>query len=268
MQRIAALTDEAERAQQRAADAERRLALTEIALVEASDRVAAMAVDAFVDTAESSERTQLRRRMWTSIVSRIDRRAASDFRAAKEAAEKERARADAAAADARRVAAELDAARAALERTIAERARKERPSSSRRAVVPSNVSSHRRATSEQLRQLRTGVFGPTDGVPDGLRATGQVIAGRASWYGPGFDGRPTASGAIFDQEAWTVAHRTLPLGTILLITHGDRSLVALVNDRGPFVGGRVLDLSHGCARYLGTVQAGVAPVRAEVLVPA
>jgi rare lipoprotein A len=110
-------------------------------------------------------------------------------------------------------------------------------------------------------------FGP-GGVPEGLVRSGEIISGRASWYGPGFDGRATASGAIFDQEGWTVANRTLPLGTILLITHGDRSVVALVNDRGPFVGGRILDLSHGVANALGTVHAGVASVTAEILVPA
>ena len=101
-----------------------------------------------------------------------------------------------------------------------------------------------------------------------LVATGQVIEGRASWYGPGFDGRRTASGAVFDQEGWTVAHKTLPLGTILLISRGDRHVLALVNDRGPFVAGRVLDLSKGVATQLGTISAGVATVRAQVVVPA
>src|SRR5690606_37750498 len=83
-----------------------------------------------------------------------------------------------------------------------------------------------------------------------------------------FDGRPTASGAIFDQQGWTVAHRTLPLGTILLVTRGEASVLVLVNDRGPFVGGRVLDLSKGGAEALGTIRAGVAHVTARVLVEA
>jgi rare lipoprotein A len=97
--------------------------------------------------------------------------------------------------------------------------------------------------------------------------SGQSFAGRASWYGPGFDGHTTASGAVFDQEGWTVAHKTLPLGTILLVSYNGRSVVVLVNDRGPYVAGRVLDLSHGVASALGTLSSGVASVTAEVLVP-
>jgi rare lipoprotein A len=115
--------------------------------------------------------------------------------------------------------------------------------------------------------MRRYRFGP-GGIPTGLVASGQVLQGKASWYGPGFDGRPTASGAIFDQEGWTVAHKTLPLGTILLVSYNGRSVVVLVNDRGPYAGGRILDLSHGVATALGTVHAGVAYVRAEILVPA
>ena len=87
----------------------------------------------------------------------------------------------------------------------------------------------------------------------------------ASWYGPGFDGRATATGALFDQESWTVASKELPLGTVLLVTRGDRAVLALVNDRGPFVTGRVLDLSRAVAAELGTIHAGVAHVRAEVV---
>ena len=108
-------------------------------------------------------------------------------------------------------------------------------------------------------------FGPVAGLPPGAVATGQVVEGLASWYGPGFDGRPTASGALYDQEGWTVASKELPLGTVLLVTRGARSVLVLVNDRGPFVTGRVLDLSHAVASALGTVGPGVAPVRAEVV---
>jgi rare lipoprotein A len=108
-------------------------------------------------------------------------------------------------------------------------------------------------------------FGPVAGLPAGAVATGQVVEGQASWYGPGFDGRPTASGALYDQEGWTVASRELPLGTVLVVTRGARSVLVLVNDRGPYVPGRVLDLSHAVAVELGTVGAGVAGVRAEVV---
>ena len=74
-----------------------------------------------------------------------------------------------------------------------------------------------------------------------------------------------ASGAVFDQQGWTVASRELPLGTVLLVTRGSRSVLVLVNDRGPFVPGRVLDLSRAVATELGTVEAGVAHVRGEVV---
>ena len=87
--------------------------------------------------------------------------------------------------------------------------------------------------------------------------------GRASWYGPGFDGNRTASGEIFDQWALTAAHRTLPFGTRLRVTNtaNGRSVVVRVNDRGPFVSGRVLDLSRAAADALGF--SGVATVRIE-----
>src|SRR6267378_1345269 len=84
----------------------------------------------------------------------------------------------------------------------------------------------------------------------------------ASWYGPGFDGRLTASGVHFHQEEMTVASRTLRFGTHLLITNpiNGNYVIARVTDRGPFVEGRDIDLSHGVAFKLGLIQRGVAPV--------
>src|ERR687897_1101848 len=81
--------------------------------------------------------------------------------------------------------------------------------------------------------------------------------GLASWYGPGFEGLPTASGEPFDPYGFTAAHRTLPLGTDLVVSYGGRSVQVTVNDRGPYVGGRELDLSQGAAEYLGLTHAGV-----------
>ena len=106
-------------------------------------------------------------------------------------------------------------------------------------------------------------FGPVSGIPPGLKATGQVLTGPASWYGPGFDGRPTASGAIYDQEGWTCASKELPLGTMLLVSENGRQALLLVNDRGPYVDGWILDLSHAAAKALG--HGGVSPVSAQVL---
>jgi peptidoglycan lytic transglycosylase len=91
--------------------------------------------------------------------------------------------------------------------------------------------------------------------------------GVASWYGPGFHGQATASGAIYDQDELTAAHQTLPLGTRVMVTNlkNGRSIEVLVNDRGPFAKGRILDLSHAAAKSLDMVGAGTAPVRIEVI---
>ena len=93
-------------------------------------------------------------------------------------------------------------------------------------------------------------------------ATGRTFSGVASYYG-NESGSRTASGQRFNQNAMTAAHRTLPFGTRLRVTHGSRSVVVTINDRGPFVRGRVLDLSTGAARAIGL--AGVGRVTAEVL---
>jgi rare lipoprotein A (peptidoglycan hydrolase) len=91
--------------------------------------------------------------------------------------------------------------------------------------------------------------------------------GMASYYGPKFHGRPTSSGEIFDMYKLTAAHNTLPLGTVVKVTHlaNNKSVVVKVNDRGPFIGGRILDLSYGAAQELDMIQEGVARVRIDIL---
>lgn len=274
VQRIATRTDDAARAQQALVDAREREALAELALVDARRDYAAFAVEAYIRGVGAGEVEQLKRRAFSETLAEADHDALLRLRELRAASEAEQAYAEDALEDATTAAAALEQLRVQLEKTLTERVAYEAAQAkaaearARARGASSSVPRHRRATMSQHDVMRAYRFGPGNGVPAGLVATGHVIEGRASWYGPGFDGRPTASGAIFDQEGWTVAHRTLPLGTILLITRGDRQVVALVNDRGPFVGGRVLDLSHGVASALGTVSAGVASVRAEVLVPA
>jgi rare lipoprotein A len=97
----------------------------------------------------------------------------------------------------------------------------------------------------------------------------QIASGYASWYGPGFHGNRSASGEIYNQNAMTAAHRSLPFGTYVQVTNMDngRSVVVRINDRGPFVGGRVIDLSAAAARALGVINTGIAPVRLDVLAP-
>jgi rare lipoprotein A len=97
-----------------------------------------------------------------------------------------------------------------------------------------------------------------------FHAAARMFSGMASYYG-NESGRRTASGERFNQNAMTCAHRSLPFGTKLRVTHGGRSVVVTVNDRGPFIRGRVLDLSTGAARAIGLTGAGVGRVTAEVL---
>jgi rare lipoprotein A len=94
-----------------------------------------------------------------------------------------------------------------------------------------------------------------------------VQTGYASWYGKPHHGRRTASGEIYDMNQLTATHPTLPMGTRLLVTNRRRrrSVEVRVNDRGPTVGGRILDLSYAAARELGAVGEGVIPVRIRVV---
>ena len=93
---------------------------------------------------------------------------------------------------------------------------------------------------------------------------GRGFSGMASFYG-NESGSKTASGARFNQNAMTAAHKTLPFGTKLRVTHGGQSVVVTINDRGPFIKGRVLDLSTGAARAIGLTSRGVGRVSAEVV---
>jgi rare lipoprotein A (peptidoglycan hydrolase) len=115
------------------------------------------------------------------------------------------------------------------------------------------------------------LLGPTGGrgcrIPPGLDRTGESFSGEASFYGEEFAGQSTAMGAIFDPALFTAAHRTLPLPSFLHVTYQGRCATVLVNDRGPYIEDRVLDLSEGAATYLGMAHAGVGQVTAEILVP-
>lgn len=95
--------------------------------------------------------------------------------------------------------------------------------------------------------------------------TGYQTVGVASWYGGKFHGRKTANGEIYDQNALTAAHRSLPFGTRLEVTNlaNGRSVVVSVNDRGPFIDGRIIDLSRRAAVDLGFIKAGLAEVRIQ-----
>src|SRR5215831_6037536 len=94
-----------------------------------------------------------------------------------------------------------------------------------------------------------------------------VQLGVASWYGPGFHGNRTANGEIYDQYELTAAHRSLPLGTRVTVTNlsNGRAVEVRINDRGPYVGGRAIDLSYAAARTIGMIGPGTARVRIDIL---
>jgi len=98
-------------------------------------------------------------------------------------------------------------------------------------------------------------------------AEGYLEEGIASWYGKQFHGKPTSSGKIFDMHKISAAHKTLPLGTCLKVTNlqNGKNIVLRVNDRGPFVSGRIIDLSFKAAEMLDMVAGGTAPVRIEAV---
>jgi rare lipoprotein A len=104
---------------------------------------------------------------------------------------------------------------------------------------------------------------------DGFIKTGQVLEGQASWYGGFFHGRRTANGEVFNKHELTAAHKSLPFGTILQVTNPEteKTIRVRINDRGPYIGKRILDLSQAAAHKLGYMGKGVAPLVAEIVVP-
>jgi rare lipoprotein A len=128
---------------------------------------------------------------------------------------------------------------------------------------------------EGQRRSRAAVFGGSAVDTLGGEALGastnvavrSIAEGYASWYGPGFHGRRTASGEVFNQNAMTAAHRTLPFGTRVRVTNlnNGQSAVVRITDRGPFIHNRIVDLSAQAARAVGLYSAGVGRVRLEIL---
>jgi hypothetical protein len=106
--------------------------------------------------------------------------------------------------------------------------------------------------------------GPAPGIPDGFAGTGVTFEGIASWYGPGFEGNSTANGDIFDPNLYTAASLDLPLGSWLYVAHEGRGVVVYVNDRGPYIEDRILDLSQAAAEAIGIT--GLGWIQAEVLI--
>ena len=117
---------------------------------------------------------------------------------------------------------------------------------------------------EQMKKDEPQAQPPTgqDTLKD-ARTSNRVFSGKASFYS--YSKRKTASGSSFNRNLLTAAHRNLPFGTKVRVTHGGSSVIVIINDRGPFVRGRVLDLSLAAAQSLGITDLGVVQIRAEVL---
>jgi rare lipoprotein A len=103
--------------------------------------------------------------------------------------------------------------------------------------------------------------------PPALDPAAVYQVGVASYYGKGFHGRRTASSDVFDQKGWTAAHLDMPFGTIIRVTNLEnaRHCIVKVNDRGPFAGGRILDLAEGAAQELEMIQGGTARVQIQIV---
>jgi len=144
---------------------------------------------------------------------------------------------------------------------------------------PPPPASTARSTTARVQPIRTPPAGPRQRLRTGdslrsaagpaVRQTGLQRGCLASWYGPPYANRKAADGSVYDQNAMTAAHRTLPMGSIVRVTNlaNDQSVVVRITDRGPFVGDRIIDLSLAAARETGVYRAGVARVRVEAYAP-
>jgi rare lipoprotein A (peptidoglycan hydrolase) len=285
--RIAELTDQLEDSQASVVMAQARQDAAQRILRQTRDRLRTRAVNAYLYGNTLPEAARRGPAIYMEVAIQKERDIVDAARQSREAADATAVVAEDARAALRTINAELAALRVDLDRRVAaddaRRAEEDRKAdearrranaqraadeaSARAAGEGSLLPRHKKATARQVELMATYPFGPlptgTD-IPAGLRDAGGRVSGKASWYGPGFHGRATASGAIYDQEGWTTASRDLPLGTMLIVSRGDKRVLLLVNDRGPYVYDRVLDLSHAAAVYLGV---GVTPVEAMVVAP-
>ncbi|HVE64082.1 MAG TPA: septal ring lytic transglycosylase RlpA family protein [Mycobacteriales bacterium] len=218
-------------------------------------------------TAESAAAAHLRRQAETVRQDLLAR--AQPVLAAQDRARTLLAAAEAAAEAAAASAAAADAAAAAAAKAELAAQRTSLDAVSRSlsmAVAPAVTARGRRAAAAERPVVALIEKHCCAAPPPGFRSTGRTITGIASWYGPGFVGNPTATGAPYDPERLTAAMLAVPLGTVVRVTTDDGlAVVVLVNDRGPYVDGRVIDLSRAGSRLLGFT--GVKKVTVEVLEP-
>jgi rare lipoprotein A len=159
------------------------------------------------------------------------------------------------------------AAVAKLAALAAAKARLDEQSSQLSLAMSPSLSAAGQAALARQKPLLDTLVAAGSNYPAGYQPTGQTLTGVSSWYGPGFVGRDTASGTPYDPELLTCAMRSVPLGTVIRVTNlaNNASVDAMVTDRGPYVGNRVIDLSHAAAVAIGN--SGLATVRIEILAP-
>ncbi len=142
-------------------------------------------------------------------------------------------------------------------------------SRSKRDKADSRSKSKNRSSSQQSAAIDADSRKSTDSRDIWLKRAqeSEIMAGKASWYGRDFHGGPTASGDNYDMYTFTAAHRTLPMGTVVRVTDQDngKSVMVCVTDRGPFVRGRVIDLSFAAAQQINIENRGVSRVELEVV---
>ena len=133
---------------------------------------------------------------------------------------------------------------------------------------PATTTAGNRSSSRMLVSPTAVVPSPAP-VPSNLGKPISSEIGLASWYGPPYAGRKGADGTVYDQNAMTAAHLTLPMGTMVRVTNltNNQSVVVKITDRGPFVRGRIIDLSLAAAKATGVYRAGVAKVKVEAFAP-
>ena len=220
-------------------------------------QAAALTVDRALVAAVAQESAQVR-----GLRARAEqRRAQLRVRAAAVLAAQDRARA--LLAQAEQLAAQERAAAEQLAALAAQRAALDAVSATVTVALTPAQTRRSRLAAEQQAPVLAAVEAAGSGYPAGYRPSGLTISGTASWYGPGFVGNPTASGAPYDPERLTCAHKELPLGTVIRVSAHGLAVSCLVNDRGPYVGDRVLDMSRAGSRALG--YDGLASVVIEVL---
>ncbi|MEP7220336.1 MAG: septal ring lytic transglycosylase RlpA family protein [Bacteroidota bacterium] len=125
---------------------------------------------------------------------------------------------------------------------------------------------HRTIDVDSLYTAKAEESTPTDTSSIAELTPDRTVSGRVSWYGPGFNGRRTANGERFDKNEMSAAHKTLPFGSLVRVVDvaSGKGVLVRVNDRGPYCGGRVLDLSEGAARRIGIAGKGTASARLEI----